>query len=66
MIYQQVTSAVKSAYAGRQNIAQQAENARVCRQWLESLEIEPQLRSSLAEPIRALEEAFDDLVRQGP
>jgi hypothetical protein len=66
MIYQQVTSAVKSAYAGKQNVVQQVESARMCRQWLESLEIEPDLRSALVEPIRVLEEAFHDLLQQHP
>jgi hypothetical protein len=64
MIYQQYTTAIKTAYAGRPDVAQHAAAAKTCRQWLESLEIDPQLRSTLVEQIRALEEAFKDLTQQ--
>ena len=62
MIYQQYTTAIRNAYSGGQDVKQQAESARYCRQWLESLEIEVDLRNALVEPIRVLEEAFQDLV----
>lgn len=62
MIYQQYTTAIKEAYAGEEDVARQAESARQCREWLESLRIDDQLRDSLVEPIEVLEEAFQDLV----
>jgi len=61
MIYQQYTTAIKNAYAGGVDVANDAETARMCREWLESLRIEPELRNALVEPIRVLEEAFADL-----
>jgi hypothetical protein len=63
MIYQQYTTAVKQGYAdySQPDIAQQAASAKTCREWLESLEIDPRIRDGLVEQIRALEEAFGDL-----
>jgi hypothetical protein len=65
MIYQQYTTAVKEGYAGHPQpvIAQQAEAAKSCREWMESLEINAQIRDGLVEQIRALEEAFEELMR---
>jgi hypothetical protein len=62
MIYQQYTTAIKNAYTGEQDVAKNAETAKLCREWLESLQIERDLRNALVEPIRVLEEAFADLV----
>ena len=45
------------------DIAQHAAAASTCREWLESLEIDPELRAALVEQIRALEEAFGELMR---
>lgn len=64
MIYQQYITAIKNAYASQKDVAQHAETARLCREWLESLDIEADLRSALVEPIRVLEETFQDLVNQ--
>lgn len=64
MIYQQYTTAIKTAYSGRRDVSVQVEAASSCRRWLESLEIEADLRNALVEPIRVLEEAFQDLVDQ--
>lgn len=65
MIYQQYTTAIKEGYANhpRQDIKQHAASARTCREWLESLEIDPQLRATLVEQIQALEDAFGELMR---
>ena len=65
MIYQQYTTAIKDGYADhpQPDIAQHAAAASTCREWLESLEIDPQLRAALVEQIRALEEAFGELMR---
>jgi hypothetical protein len=65
MIYQQYTTAVKEGYAGHSqpDIAQQAAAAKTCREWLEALEIDAQIRDGLVEQIRALEEAFGELMR---
>lgn len=62
MIYQQYTTAIKEAYAGAEDVAQRAKSARLCREWLESLKVDDQLRHALVEPISVLEEAFQDLV----
>ena len=58
MIYQQYTTAINNEYSGDQSVAVHARTARMCREWLESLRIEPDLRDGLVEPIRVLEEAF--------
>ena len=63
MIYQQVTSAVKEAYAADPDVAVQAQKAASYRRWLQSLDIGPHLRDPLVEQARALEEAFADLER---
>jgi hypothetical protein len=64
MIYQQYTTAIKESYANhpQPDITQHAAAAKTCREWLESLEIDPQLRAALVEQIRALEEAFGELI----
>lgn len=64
MIYQQYTSAIKDAYSSRRDVKEHLEKARLCREWLESLEIEANLRDALLEPIQVLEEAFQDLVNR--
>lgn len=64
MIYQQYTTAIKEAYAHHPDVGKHTAAARTCREWLASLEISPELRSTLVEQIRALEEAFQDLSRQ--
>jgi hypothetical protein len=63
MIYQQYTTAVIEAYRGHPENFLHAEKARICREWLESLDIKPDLRDPLVEQIRALENAFEDLSR---
>ena len=66
MIYQQYTTAVKEGYADhtQPDIVQQVAAAKSCREWLESLEIDAQIRDGLVEQIRALEEAFEELMRE--
>jgi hypothetical protein len=65
MIYQQYTTAIKEGYANhpQPDIAQHAAAARTCREWLETLEIDRQIRAALVEQIRAIEDAFGDLMR---
>jgi hypothetical protein len=65
MICQQYTTAIKEGYANRprSDLKQQAAAARTCREWLEALEINPQLRGPLVEQISALEEGFRELMR---
>jgi hypothetical protein len=63
MIYQQVTTAVRRGYAGHPDVGAQHRAARNCREWIESLDIDPTLRETLAEPYRALEDAFAALAR---
>ena len=62
MIYQQYTSATKGAYAGHRDVSRHAESAKASREWLESLDIDADLRDALVEPMRVLEEAFQDLI----
>ncbi|MFA9562490.1 MAG: hypothetical protein ACERKU_09165 [Nitrospirota bacterium] len=45
-------------------VAQHVESAKLCREWLESLAVDVELRNALVEPIRVLEEAFQDIVDQ--
>lgn len=65
MMYQQYTTAVKEAYATRprSELAQNAAAARASREWVESLDLDPQLRGALVEQLRALEDAFHALMR---
>jgi hypothetical protein len=63
MVMQRYTSAIHEAYAGTSELDRQVAQAAACRAWLESLEIDSALRAELIEPIRAVEEAFVDLVR---
>jgi hypothetical protein len=63
MVMQRYTSAIREASAGQPDLDRQVGQAASCRAWLESLEIDPALRAELVEPIRAVEEAFTDLVR---
>ena len=62
MIYQQYTTAIKNAYAEDESVAEMYAAAKICREWLESLKIDPRLRGPIVEPIAALEEAFKDLM----
>jgi len=63
MIYQQLTSSVRRAYAGSPEVDSQYQQARRCREWVEGLDIDLGLRETLAEPHRVLEEAFASLLR---
>lgn len=64
MIYQQYTTAIKNAYSDRQDVVLQVQKAKESREWLESLDIDIELRDALVEPVRSVEEAFKDLLRQ--
>ena len=64
MIYQRYTTAIKKAYAGKPSLDSDLASARASREWLESLDIDIELRNALVEPIRVLEEAFQDLCRK--
>jgi hypothetical protein len=63
MVMQRYTTAIREGYAGRTDVAAQHARAGMVRAWLESLVIAPALRAELAEPIRAIEDAFADLLR---
>jgi len=62
MLYQQYTTAVQQAYKGHPNLERQAARAKQCREWLESLEIDPQIRTVLVEQLQTLEQAFYGLL----
>jgi len=59
MVYQQYTTAVKRAYRGRTDAADQHARARAFREWLQSLEIDPAIRADLVEQALALEHGFE-------
>jgi hypothetical protein len=61
MVYQRYTTAVKSAYRGRADVATQHARATEFRKWLETLEIEASVRADLVEQARALEHGFEEL-----
>jgi hypothetical protein len=65
MVYQQYTTAIVEGYRGRsaEEVAEHAAEARRCREWLTSLAITPSIRAGLVEQMRALEEAFGDVLR---
>ena len=62
MIYQQLTTAVKEAYAGDAELADLRAQAQACLRFLEKLKIDPSLSGPVAEPIVYIEEAFRELL----
>jgi len=62
MIYQQYITEIKRAYAGHEDLNELYSDAKSHREWLEALQIDGKLRSSLVEPISAVEGAFLDLL----
>ena len=62
MIYQQLTTAVKEAYAGAEDLAGLHAQAQACVRFLETLQIEATLRGPVTEPITYIEEAFRELL----
>lgn len=63
MVMQRYTTAIREGYAGRTDVGEQHARAAMVRAWLDSLAISPALRAELTEPIRAIEDAFGDLMR---
>jgi hypothetical protein len=63
MIYQQISTAIKRAYAG-EDVSESFSEAKKFRRWLETLKIDPKLRDPLVEPIEWIEIAFEDLMKQ--
>ena len=62
MIYQQVTTAVKEAYAADVDLAGLHAQAQAGVRFLESLQIDPSISGPIVEPIAAVEEAFRELL----
>lgn len=62
MIYQQYQTAIRKSYADKNDLEQHVESARFCQEWLNSLDIDVDLRNSLVEPIQVLREAFQELI----
>ncbi len=58
MFFQPYTTAVNAAFAGRDDISEQYAKAKACREWLETLEIDPKLLNPLVEPVAAIEDAL--------
>jgi hypothetical protein len=63
MVMQRYTTAIREGYVGRTDVAEQHARAAMVRAWIESLAISPALRAELVEPIKAIEDAFGDLLR---
>lgn len=65
MVYQRYTTAVEEGYRDRpaEEVAAHAAEARRCRAWLASLEIDPAIRAGLVEQMATLEGAFEGVLR---
>jgi hypothetical protein len=66
MVQQRTTTAVRDGYRSSDGaeVAQQLEEARRARAWLEGLHIEADVRAWLVEPIAAVEEALAEIDRR--
>lgn len=62
MVYQRYTNAIVDAYAGHPDVASNLEAAAAHREWLESLDIDPAVKSTLVEQARTVEAAFAHLL----
>jgi hypothetical protein len=62
MIYQRLTTAVKEAYAGDEDLVDLHDQAQACRRFLQSLKIDPKLSGPVSEPMTYIEEAFRELL----
>ena len=62
MVYQQYTNAIVEAYAGHPDVPDNLEAATAHREWLQSLDIDPSVKSSLVEQARTIEAAFAHLL----
>ena len=67
MVHQRTTTAVREGYRGAdaQIVREQLAEARRARAWLEGLEIDPEVRAWLVEPVAVVEEALAEVVRSG-
>ncbi len=59
MVWQQYTTAILEAYGGHDDAPRHLESARSHRRWLESLDLPANVKTSLVEHARAVEEAFE-------
>lgn len=66
MVYQRATTAVREGYreADASVVQSQLAEARRALAWLEGLEVDPDVRAWLVEPMAALEEVFAELERR--
>ena len=64
MIYQQYKTAIKAAYADAANLDELYQSASSCRKFLESLQIDVQLRNPLVEQLVWIEDAFVELAKK--
>lgn len=62
MVYQQLTTAVKEAYAGDPDLADLHDQAQACRRFLQLLQIDPDLINPIIEPVSYIEEGFRELL----
>ena len=65
MVQQRTTTAVRDGYreAEPAEVERQLVEAQRARRWLEGLEVEPDVRAWLVEPVAAVEEALAEIVR---
>jgi len=67
MVHQRTTTAVRDGYrdASTEVLAEQLDRARSARAWLEGLDIEPDVRAWLVEPVAVVEETLAEMARAG-
>jgi len=61
MVYQRYTTAVKRGYRERADADEQLARSIDFRRWLESLEIDPEIRAGLVEQALALQHGFEEV-----
>ena len=64
MVYQRYTTAAKRAYQDRPDVMTQHTRAVEFREWLQTLDIDPEVRAELVEQARALEHGFEMAVKR--
>ena len=62
MVYQPYTTAIKAGYRDRPDVPAQHAQATEFRVWLESLEIDSEVRGELVQQARAIERGFEQLI----
>ena len=66
MVHQRTTTAVREGYreAAPEDVERQLAEARRTRAWLEILDVDPEVRAWLIEPIAVVEESLAEITRR--